>query len=177
MSFNRFVYSSVTLIIGLFFVLLGSVGILLPWAEKIQHALVRFIQEDTFALSLFGSALIVVGAALLLYVILSGRRHSYYLRSGAKAVALDETVFQQFLGHYWKERFAEREIPCRILLKRGKVCISADFPFLSKEQQRPFLESLKNDLQAVLADQLGYRDQFELYATFQKEEPSKGKVG
>lgn len=165
---NQFIYSIITFIIGIFFVLVGLVCLILPWFPAMQQTLIQFILEDVLAFSLFGAVLVLVGVALILYLVFNARRRYYYVRTEALSIAVDETLFRQYIAQYCKKLFPEKEIPYRMQLKRGKLYISFDFPPYPLEEQKPFLEKIKNELQALFLEKLGYRDQLYLYAAFQR---------
>ena len=167
---NRILYSLCSGIFGLFFILIGLVGLILPWCAAMQRTFTRFIMEEGVVLSLFGSAFLLIGAAMLLYVILHARRRTYYIRGDALAIAVDEALFQRYLSLYGKELFPDKEIPWRLELRRGAVYIAVELPFLPLEAQKPFLEKLKTDLQALFADKIGYCGELRLYATFLPQE-------
>lgn len=107
MSFKigRFFYLAISFILGAFFFVLGIFGIILPWFPRLKTAAVEFIVEHTLILSLFGLGFALIGLSIVIYALLSSRRHYTEIRTGAYAVTLDENVIRHYLESYWEERF------------------------------------------------------------------------
>jgi hypothetical protein len=166
---HNFFYSLISFIIAIFFILVGIVAIMIPWSADIRTSLVQFILEDSLAISLFGFAFIVIGLAIVVNVLLNARRHHYHLRSGDKAIAVDESLVQQYLELYWKQLFPNNDVPSRLAIKDNIIYVHVDFPYLPVDQQRPLLERVRRDLKIKFEKTIGYKEDFHLYATFQPE--------
>jgi hypothetical protein len=166
---HNFFYSIITFIFAILFILVGIVGVMIPWSADIRTGLVQFILEDSLAISLFGFAGIVIGLAMAIHVLLNARRQCYHLRSGNKSVTIDETVVKQYVDLYWKQLFPNNDIPNRLAIKNNIIYIHADFPYLPIEQQRPLLERVRQDLKSRFKKSMGYTEDFHLYASFQPE--------
>lgn len=166
---NNLFYSLISFIIALFFILLGIIGVMVPWSPGVRTDLVQFILDDSLAISLFGFTSIVVGLAIAINILLNTRRQYYHIRSDSNAIAVDETVIQQYLNTYWKQLFPNNDIPNRLTLKNNKIHITVDFPHLPLSQQQVLLERIKNDLSQTFANMLGYHSEFYLSASFQAE--------
>lgn len=164
---NNLFYSLISFIIAIFFILLGIVNIMIPWSDEVRYSLVKFILEDSLAISLFGFAFVVVGVAIAINILLNTRRKYYQLKMGTKAIKVDEAVISQYLAHYWKQLFPSTDTPCRLSIRKNKIHIVADLPFLPMLEQRQLLERIKQDLEALFEKQLGYKDEFYLSASFQ----------
>ncbi len=166
-------HSLISLVIALFFVLIGLISIMIPWSADIRYKLIHFILEDALAISLFGFAFIVVGSAIIANILLNARHQYYHIRSGVGAIKIETAIIQQHLTLYFKELFPSNDIPCRIAMKKNKIHITIDLPFTPPTQQRELLERIKGDIQHLFATKLGYLDEFFLSASFH----DKNKTG
>lgn len=164
---KNFFYSLISLFIALFFILIGIVGIMIPWSEVTRTTLIQFINEDALAISLFGFAFIVIGLAIVVNILLSTRRRYYLIRANDTSIAVDEAIIEQYLHAYWNQLFPGRDIPCRLALKDNKINITVDLPYLPVAEQKKLLERIKEDLRNTFADMLGYRDEFNVSVSFQ----------
>lgn len=172
---NNFFYSLISFIVALFFILLGIIGILIPWSPGIRTDLVQFILNDYLVISLFGFATIIIGLSIAINILINTKRKYYHIRSDANAITVDETIIQQYLNAYWEELFPGSDIPSRITLKNNKIHISVDFPELPIGQQQLILERIKQDLRSKFAELLGYHNEFYLSSSFQSPTSSKKK--
>lgn len=162
------IYSFISFIIALFFILIGGIAVLIPWSAKIRTDLIQFILEDALAISLFGFAFMVIGLASAASILLNAKRKYYHIKSGDQAVFVDEALIQQYLSLYWKQLFPLNDIPCRLSLKKNKVYISADLPPMPQSEQRPLLERIRKDLTQLFEKKLGYHEQISFSISFQK---------
>lgn len=163
----NFFYSLISFIIALFFILLGIVGVMIPWSANVRADLIDFILKDSLAISLFGFAFIVIGLAIVSNILLNARRSYYHIKSGDHAIAVDEAVIHQYLKHYWKQLYPDHDIPYQLTIKHNKIHLNIDLPYQSVAEQRPTLERIRQDLRRLLNNQLGYQDEFSLSAAFQ----------
>jgi hypothetical protein len=167
---NNLFHSLIIFIAALFFIMLGIVGIMIPWSSGMRMEIIQFILEYPLAILLFGVALVVAGLAIAFYILFHARRRYYYIYSGSHTAAVDEAVVQQYLNTYWKQLFPNRDIPNRLTIKNNKIHITVDLPFLPPHQQQLLLERIKQDLRGTFAKLLGYHNGFSLSASFQKEQ-------
>src|SRR5271154_2175868 len=100
MTVYNFFYSLISFIIALFFVLMGSFAIIIPWSEAVRTRLVRFILEDSLAISLFGFAVLVIGLSSLANIILNAKRKTYRLKSDSGLIDIEESVIQDYVNAY-----------------------------------------------------------------------------
>ena len=171
---NFFVFI-LSLVVGLFFIMLGIIGVMIPWDAGTRTAVVMFIFENSISIVLFGFAFIILGAVILVNLILGLRRRSYLLRSGKKPITLDESIIQDYINSYWRETFPAYEIPSRLTIKRNKIHVYADLPYVPRDQQRDFLENIRNELSDLFSRTLGYQQEFYLSISFQRN-PSKSRI-
>jgi len=153
--------------------MLGLVAVLLPWSPLVRADIIQFILEDSIAIFLFGFVFIVVGLAIVISILLSTRRSYYRLKGGVQSVLIDEHVIQDYLDTYWKELFPKTTIPNRLQIKKNKIYLSADLPYIPQEEQKVVLERIRNDLTDIFSSFLGYQEPFHLAASFQSEHKRK----
>lgn len=166
---NNLFYSLISFIIAIFFIMLGVVGVMIPWSPDIRTDIVQFILDDSLAISLFGFAFIVIGLAIVTHILINSKQRYYHIRSDNNSVAIDEAIIQDYLDIYWKQIFPNCDIPSRLSLKNNKIHIAVEFPHLPVSQQHPLLERIKHDLRSTFAKLLGYHNEFYLSVSFQAE--------
>lgn len=165
----RFFYSLITFIIALLCILVGIVGLIVPWSSNVRQFLTQMILEDSLVISLFGFAFIVIGIAMAAYIILNSRRRYYHIKTGDGSVLVDEGIVQEYLSLYWKQLMPDAAISSSVNLKDNKISINVDFPHVPVPGQRPLLEKVRTDLRDWLFKILGYHEEFQMHATFQKK--------
>lgn len=164
-------YSLINFINALFFVLIGIVGILIPWSINVRTLLTRFIFEDSLAISLFGFAFFIIGLAMFIHLVQNMMRRHYRISSLNATTTVDEAVIQEYLNIYWKQLFPENDIPSALQIKNNKIHIAVDLPYLPIQEQKPLLERIRNDLMRIFTKVLGYREEFFLNASFETNHP------
>ena len=94
----------------------------------------------------------------------SSDNHAFYLEEG---------IFQDYLKSYWKQLFPKHDIPNYILLKKNKLQISADLPYVPEAQQKTLLNRIHRDLKHILTQILGYQQKYVISISFKDEETEK----
>lgn len=171
MNWSRLFYSLLTLITGLFFTVLGIIGLLALWFPHIRTALIVFLLENILIISIFSMALFAIGIAIIVNVIQSARHTSYEFTAGRHLVSVDENLIANYLNSYWKEFFPNTNIPNHVTLKNNKIHIIADLPHFPSEEQKDLLTKIDNDISNILSKIFGYKKEFSLQISF--NEPSK----
>lgn len=166
---NHLFYSFINILNAFFFMLIGIVGILIPWSIHVRTLLTRFIFEDYLAISLFGFVFFIIGVAMLINLLLNMKRRHYKIHSLKGTLTIDEAVIQEYLKTYWKQLFPDRDIPCHLQLKQNQIHIAVELPYLPLQKQKALLEGIRKDLTDIFAKILGYREEFFLLASFQAE--------
>jgi len=165
----RFFSSLMSLAIALFFIFFGVICVIIPWFPDAQTTLIQFILEYSIAITFFGTGALLIGLAIVINILLNAKRRYYSVRSGDSSILVDEALIQEYLDSYWKQLFPDHSIPNHSTLKRNKIRIKADLPFLPEPQQKLLLERIKNDLKNIFAEVLGYQNEFTLIISFQPE--------
>lgn len=163
---KNFIYSCLSLINALFFILIGTICMMIPWVGEVRYFLVRIILEDALALSIFGLAFVLIGIALGAYTIQNSRKKSYEIQCGNAQTSVDATVIEQYLAIYWKQLFPHDTVASRLSFRHGKIAIAVDLPNTPIEEQRPLLKRIEGDLENLFTTKVGYEETFSLSATF-----------
>lgn len=164
---TNFLYSLISLFISLFFILLGIIGIILPWSSSMQSLAVTLILENSLLIFLFGFSLLAIGIATAVNILLNAKRHYYHFKVSGQTVSVDTALIQNYLQKYFKELFPETEVPYQLQVKKNKLHITVDLPYIAKNDQDALLERMRTELRELLSDFLGYRHPFHLSASFQ----------
>lgn len=144
-------------IFALFFLLLGIIGIILPWSPVVRTEVVDFLLSNTVILMLFGFSFFVIGIGAL-FQVLHGMKRSYTtFKEGHTRVDVSEEVIQDYLLTYFHDLFPYTEVPCQILFNKKKIQIIADLPFVAHAKQKELLKKIESDLSDLFRDILGYR--------------------
>lgn len=163
---GRFFSLTISLIIGSFFAILGAFCIALPWSSYLQSATTRFILEHTLILSLFGLGFVLIGLSLVFYTILRTRHRYLQIRTGDLGITIDENIIRQYLDSYWEKRFHSSQISYSLSFKKHSLQIVAELPSMPYEEQKAFLEEIKQDFTDLFGRTLGYPYDVHLIASF-----------
>src|SRR5262245_47693607 len=109
-------YSLLSLIVALFFILLGIIGILLPWSTTVRDDLIQFLINDSLAISLFCFVLMMIGLGIVIHIAMSARHSYYYIKSKGNPTWVDENIIQDYLETYWKQLFPKAHVINRLML-------------------------------------------------------------
>ena len=170
MSFRikHFLYFLAQFIQGIFFVLIGTFTIVLPWSDTLQNVVEQFINERTFVGFLLGLGFILVGVLLTIHAYTNIRRRYIEISINNNKAIIDENLVKQYLERYWKEYFPIDQVPTRLKIDKNSIQIFADFPYIPENEQTSFLERAQADLKDIFNRLLGYHKEIRLMASFQK---------
>lgn len=164
---TNFLYSLISLFIALFFILLGFIGIILSWSSNMQSLAISLILEHSVLIFLFGFSFLAIGIATAVNIILNTRRHYYHFKVSGQNVSVDTTLIQNYLQRYFKELFPDVDVPYQLQVKKNKLHITVDLPYVAQSEQEVLLERIRTELRELFSNFLGYRNQFQLSASFQ----------
>lgn len=164
---NYFLYSLITLFIALFFILLGFIGVIIPWSHNMQSLAVALILENSALIFIFGFSFLCIGIATAVNILLNARRKYYHFKVSGQTVSVDSALIQNYLQTYLKDLFPDAEIPYHLDLKKNNIHITIDLPYIEPENQAALLERIRTELRELFSSFLGYRQQFHLSASFQ----------
>lgn len=142
--------------IALFFVLLGIAVFLLPWSISLSGQLEPFLRDNPYVVSLFGIALVIVGAGMLVLWYFNVRYRSYYIHIEPNITQVDRQVIRDTMESYWKQRFPENSVPMRLTLKHQGIRLIAELPHCPVDKQKQVLEEIQQDLDHLFHQVLGY---------------------
>lgn len=164
----HFFYLLITFIIALFFIILGVLAVMVQASSDIRSEIISFILEDNMFISLFGAASILIGIALVFYLMTSFKKRYFKIKSkNNSAYYLDESLFQDYMKSYWKQLFPKNDIPSHIVLKKNKVFITADLPYVPEAQQKALLTRIDRDLKDIFTRLLGFHQNYIIKLSFQ----------
>lgn len=165
--------SLISVLVTLFFILLGIICLIFPWSEMMKSAVTEFILHNSLAISLMGFAVLAVGLARLFYIS-SGIKPTYYhFRTDSKAVWIDETIIQDYVDNYWRNLFPKGAVANKVTLKNNKIFLSADLPYVPSNEQKDMIQKIQKELSDLFSLILGYKNSFTLSATFQPKPKEK----
>jgi hypothetical protein len=165
---ERFCYLTISFILGLFFFIVGIFGLLFPWISFLQKVLMHFLLE-TLLLSLLSLCLAGIGVSIIIYALLNSRKHYLHVSTGANAVLVDQAIVHQYLEKYWQKLFPATYIPFHVTFKKHAIQIVVDFPALPLNEQKSFLEQIRQDFSELFESTLGYPHEVHLIASFQNK--------
>ena len=163
---RHYFYSFITFFIALFFILLGIIGILLPWFPAMRIAVINFLNDNSRLTFLFGSSFLAIGIAIILNILFSARGSHYTLKIKKSPVSIHPELLQNQLQEFLKELIPDQEIPCRLQLKRNQIYVTLDFPYVEPAEQKNLLEQIGNELKNFFFSILNYQDPLHLSASF-----------
>jgi hypothetical protein len=161
-----------TLIMGLFFVVLGTIGMLALWFPEIRSILIVFILRNALFISIFSLALFAIGIAIVISVIQSTRHRYYKIQAGRNLATVDESLIEGYINSYWRDFFPKLTIPSRVTLKNNKIFITADLPHFPSEEQKNLIEKIDRDVSNILSKIFGYNREFSLEISFNETSKS-----
>lgn len=172
-----FFYSLISWVIALFFIIIGFLSILIQASTDVRSEFVTFILEDSFFISLFGLCSILVGAGIIFYLSASLKKRYMKIKSSSnKAFYLEDTLFQDYMNAYWKEMFPQQEIPSQVTIKKNKVMVTADLPYIPELEQKTLISRIEQDLKELFQNVLGYHQEYTISLHFPKKAPAHKKI-
>lgn len=166
---RHFFYSLSNFIVALFFIMLGVISVLMPWFPTMRVDFIKFLLENSMAITLFGLCFLIIGIYLVISIVLGTRRHYYEFKVGQHIVEVDEDLIHKYLQTYFAEVFPSQEIPCSLTIKQNLLHVNADLPHVPSDQRSVLLEKIKQDLKSIFSDNLGYDSDYYLSVSFQAE--------
>lgn len=163
----QFFYSLISFIVSLFFILFGIICMMVPWDPSIRTIVLLFILENSITIVLFGFGFFLIGVSVITYLLQSFRKRTYYVRTDARAICIEEGVIQSYIQSFWKNAYPSHEIPHRFTIRKNKLYLFADLPYSPPLQQKDIVERIQNELGALLRTTVGYHHDLHLSLSFQ----------
>lgn len=161
----------VSLLVAFFFIVLGLMGMILPWSVTARTAVIEFLLLNTITLSIFGFFFFVVGVATIFYIFETSKRRYIRITKEGYKTEISEAVVNDYLSSYFRELFPRTDIPFKTELKKKRAEITIDLPFVTKDEQKDLLEKIEKELSNLFRDILGYRKELRLIISFEAEKP------
>ena len=166
MNITKLASSLLSLLIAVFFLLLGIICLAIPWISSIRSQIIVFILNNNIALFLFGMIFSTIGIGIISYILIQSKHRFYQIKSGSLSTHVDETLIQQYLDKYLSELFPGYDIPSSLFLRKNKIHINMNLPNLPPKEQKPLLERLEKELAQIFYQILGYDQEFLLSISF-----------
>ncbi len=129
----------------------------LPWAPKARLQLSQFFLDHSDLLFPLGA--IILGLAILLFAGFLMLHRRRFAQLSMEAYSIDSQLLRDLLEDYWKKRFPQHDVD--ILLHPGpRIECLIEIPPLDPEAQEVLFSEVEQELGALFAVQLGYRDKF-----------------
>lgn len=173
-KWGRAFYWMMSVLIGTLFLLIGALGVALPWSDILRTEMITFLLEDSIILPSFGAGCLLIGLSILIYTFFSTRQSYVDIRTGELAVTLNENVVQHYVDAYWKDVFPTYPITSSIEIKKKAIYINANLPSLTPKEKNAFLEQVQKDLGDIFGRILGYPHEVFLTATVAKSSDRTG---
>lgn len=164
---THFIYSLITLFIAIFFVLLGLIGIIISLSSNMKALAASLILDHSILMFIFGLCILCIGAATVFNIVISSRRKYHNFKVGNQPVSVDTQLIESYVKNYLQDLFPNTETPSRVELKKSKLHITLDLPYIPLESQHDLTERMKSELQELLTTLLGYKQPFNLSVSFQ----------
>jgi hypothetical protein len=164
---SNLLYSLSSFLISIFFILLGVVCLLIMGSPGIRADIIQFILEDSVMIALFGFFLTLIGLAIFVNIILNMKPRFYRLKCNKNPLFISEGVFQEYLNAYWKELFPAQNIASHVQLRKNKIQIHAELPYVPEDQQEKLLKRVENDLSSLFNRTFGYSKDYFLSISFE----------
>jgi hypothetical protein len=162
----HYLISFLNLILALFFILFGSIALLLPWSLTIRDSVARFISENSWPWNLFGLGFILIGIAIFAYTLLTKRKRYFSTKQGFNETTISEKVIDDYLRTYFSKQFPAREIPYRFTIGKNTFHLIADLPFVPLEDQKELVDKIETDIQQIFREFIGYHKQLKFSFSF-----------
>src|ERR1700733_9736562 len=160
-------------LVALFFILIGIIGLLIPLSPLIRTHIVMFILENSITVFLFSVSLLLIGMGMMAYIFVGSKRDHFTLHIDNEQSRINIAVIQAYLENYWKRLFPSVDVHHRLIIKKKGILIHAEFPYLPRNEQKQFLEQMKEELAEIFFSTLGYPYNLEVSASFQTDPGTK----
>lgn len=165
---SHFLNSLIKFSVGLIFILMGIMALLVPWSPQVRTSLVDWILQSSLEMWLFGIAFLLIGLYLVIFSLWHSKTRYYNIQIDNPSIQISETVVQDYLSTYWKSLFPLNEIPCSVEMRKRKIAILADLPFIPLDDRPDLIQQIQNDLSEIFREHLGYEQGLDIKVSFQK---------
>ena len=160
MRAGNILFSAVHFFVIFFILTVGVLFLTLPYTEHLRILLINSLLNNHAFYQTLGYVLIGGGALLLIGLYMMNRRRFFQIEMQASKIEVDESLIQEVVANYWKERFSDHESNAAVIVK-GKQSIEI-MATLPEEKEEDFFEEVQKELGSLLARQFGYQKPFVL---------------
>lgn len=150
-----FLRFAVNFLLGLFFIVVGIAGLILPWSSTLQNALIELISYESSLLAILGFAFLCIGIALLAYVSMQKRGNRIFLRLKPHPIEVDQNLIVGALDVYWKEVLQGQSVFTQVIPGKKSLLIKAEMPPMNELQQEELLKKIQPELENLLHETIG----------------------
>ena len=169
MQSRFFLHAFTSIVLALFFIMLGIATLIIPWSDTIRLLTIHFIEYNVWPWNLFGVGFLLIGFGLFAPLCLMRKRHYFTIYMGESHQAtINESIIQEYLHTYWKQLCPSHEILCHLLIKKRNMQISVELPYFPQEQQATLIKKIELDLPEMMRYCIGYDNDIELSISFEK---------
>lgn len=141
--------------------------LLTVWFPAIRAGLSNFFSNYGILLTIFGTAFLFMGISIITYALIFAKRRYFYIRSGPLEVAISDDIGKEYISKYFQKLFGKPDIPCNFTVKRGKILISANLPYIPEEEQHSLTQKINSEISDLLSYKLGYKAPYHLSISFE----------
>ena len=160
-------YYFINLILSLQFILMGIYLVLLHFYPEAAEVMGSLIDGKSLLGTYLGVFFIVIGLGIFVYFMNHFKKRTYYIRKGKVPIEIDEKIFNSYLTEYLSELFPNQEASHQLICRKKKLSLSIEIPYLPKAEQENITERIFDDIQDLLSEKIGYRDEISLTVVFQ----------
>lgn len=164
---NNFFYYFTSFIIAVYFIVSGILCLLLPWLPSVRELFVEAALNSSLIVFFIGVCFVFVGAGIASYVIVTSKRRTYHYRKGKHLVDVDQDVIDGYLSTYLFEQFPNIDVPHQLIIRKKKILVAADLPYIPESEQPDFTEKVYQGISSILSDKIGCKSELYLSVSFQ----------
>ncbi len=150
--------------------LLGGLALLVFWlSESFQSWVLQVALQKGWVLGV-GALLLFAISGLLLLVVWNQIGQRYFCKSaGTGITSVNRSIFERYLAAYWRKTYPHNAIEHELTLKPQQVMIRAKLPSILPEEQQLVLEHMREEIQQLFFQFVGFEGKVVLHAEFEKK--------
>lgn len=164
---NNIIYYITNVTVALFFIMFGVLCMLIPLLSPLRTLFVETVQERSVIIFLVGIIFSLLGMAYASYILINAKKRTYHIRKGKHLIDIDQKVIDTYIVNYLTHCFPNMDISHELIIKKKKIMISADLPYVPESEQPTLTEKIYEDISDILSEKIGYRGELYLSVSFQ----------
>jgi len=161
-----------TLLLSLFSFFTGAFFLLATLSPSFRKNFIEQLKENRFSTVLISITLIAFAAFLLTNIWMERRRKHIYFHNAQGDIHIHKKVAKVFIQSYLEKIFQNKPIHCEVFVKRHKLAIECNLPFVPEEAQEGIAKAINEELSKILPGQIGYTKRFSLNISYAPEQAS-----